>query len=120
MVSLMDLGYLLRVLGTVGDEAREFTVGIGKAAQAKHTFRARDVVSGKAAPVVDARTEPVEFYKASALKIVERASEEVPAPPPWLGIPPELPVYRERGHRRLDARTYQSKCLRCIWGPLRS
>ena len=25
-------------------------------------------------------------------------------------------VYRERGHRRLDARTYKSKCLHCIWG----
>ena len=27
-----------------------------------------------------------------------------------------MPVYRERGHRRLDARTYQTKCLACIWG----
>ncbi len=30
-------------------------------------------------------------------------------PPPWETIPPELEVYRERGHRRLAARTYASK-----------
>ena len=109
------LGYALRVQGTVDDVEREFTVGIGKAAQAKHKFRAGDIVSGKAVPVADERTT-VEFYKASGLKVVERAAEETPSPPPWLSVPPELPVYRERGHRRLYARTYQAKCLSCIWG----
>ena len=110
------LGYALRVEEIIGEDEREFTVGIGKATQAKHDFRAGDVVSGKAQPVVDERTESVEFYKASGLKVVERAADVVSLPPPWLGVPPELPVYRERGHRRLDARTYQAKCLTCIWG----
>jgi hypothetical protein len=110
------LGYALRVQGTIGDEEREFLVGIGRGAEAKHQFRAGDVVSGKAVPVADERMEPVEFYKASGLKLVERAADIVPIPPPWLGVPPELPVYRARGHRRLDARTYQTKCMTCIWG----
>jgi len=110
------LGYALQVQGTAGDVERDFTVGIGKAAQAKHEFRAGDVVRGKAVPVADDRTESVEFYKASGLKVAERPADVQPLPPPWLGIAPELPVYRERGHRRLDARTYQSKCLACIWG----
>ena len=44
------LGYALRVQGTIGEDEREFTVGIGKAAEAKHKFRAGDVVSGKAVP----------------------------------------------------------------------
>jgi hypothetical protein len=110
------LGYALRVQGTIGDEEREFLVGIGNGAQAKHQFRAGDVVSGKAVPGGDERTESVEFYKASGLKLVERAADVVPIPPPWLCVPPELTVYRVRGHRRLDARTYQAKCLNCIWG----
>ena len=110
------LGYALRVEGTIGDIEREFTVGIGKAAQAKHQFRAGDIVSGKAVPIADEKTESVEFYKASGLKAIEREADVFPLPPPWLGIPPELPVYRERGHRRLDARTYQAKCLSCMWG----
>jgi hypothetical protein len=110
------LGYALRIQGTIGDDDREFTVGIGKAPQIKHQFRADDVLSGKAEPIADDRMESVQFYKASGLKLVQRGADVVPLPPPWLGIPPELIVYRERGHRRLAARTYETKCLSCIWG----
>ena len=35
---------------------------------------------------------------------------------PFLGVPPDLPTYRSRGHRRLDARTYEAKSATCIWG----
>jgi len=31
-------------------------------------------------------------------------------------VPPELEVYRERGHCRLAARTYDTKCSSCMWG----
>ncbi len=94
----------------------EFLDTTGRA-QAKHKFQAGDIVSGRAALVADPKMEPVEFYKASGLKIIEQANEEVPSPPPpWLGVPSELPVYRERGHRRLDAKTYTARCSTCIWG----
>lgn len=110
------LGYTLRVQGLIGDDDREFTVGIGKAAQMKHQFRAGDVLRGKAEPIADDRLESVQFYKVSGLKLVQRGADVVPLSPSWLGIPPELTVYRERGHRRLAARTYETKCLSCIWG----
>ena len=48
--------------------------------------------------------------------MIERAAGEPQQTPPWHGVPPALPVYRERGHRRLDTRTYESKCTTCIWG----
>jgi len=75
-----------------------------------------DTVSGEALPVADPRLETVEFYKVSNLKATVREVVEETPPPPWRGVPPPLSVYRERGHRRLAARTYEEKCTTCIWG----
>ncbi len=110
------LGYALRLRGTFGGEAREFSVGISKAAQAKHAFRVGNRVAGEAEPVADPRLEPVELYKAAKLKPLARAAASDAAGPPWAAVPPALEVYRGRGHRRLDARTYDAKCAACIWG----
>jgi hypothetical protein len=110
------LGYALRVRGIISYDEREFTVGIGKGAQAKHEFRVGDVVSGQCRPVEDKRTETVEFYKVSKLKLLERTEKEQVEFPPWFGVAPEFSVYRQRGHRRLDVRTYEAKCSSCIWG----
>jgi hypothetical protein len=44
------------------------------------------------------------------------AGEVSVAPPPLFGVPPALEVHRERGHRRLAAVTYSTKCAACIWG----
>jgi hypothetical protein len=111
------LGYALRVRGAVGSEAREFLIGVGESAHAKHQFQAGDTVSGEALPVADRRLETVEFYKVSNLKATAcGAAQEITPPPPWRSVPPPLPVYRERGHRRLAVRTYEEKCTTCIWG----
>ncbi len=108
------LGYVLLVRGTLGENDGEFHVAIGKAAQAKHQFRAGDVVSGNSHLVTDSDTESAEFYKTSGLKLIQRSSDESTPFPPWTGVPPELTVYRERGHRRLDTRTYQTKCCKAL------
>jgi hypothetical protein len=109
------LGYVLRLHGTLDGRQEEFSVGIGKAAQSRHGLQVGDKVSGVAQPVEDSRKESAGFYKASGLGVVERGDSNV-SPPPWHGPPPELTVYRERGHRRLAARTYDTKCRTCIWG----
>jgi len=110
------LGYVLFLRGTVAGEGREFSVGIGKSAQAKHAFRAGDEVAGEAMAVANPEMESAEFYKASALKVLARGAEASASPPPWLGVPSALETYRARGHRRVDARTYEAKCRACIWG----
>ncbi len=110
------LGYILLIRGRIGESDGEFLIAIGKAAQEKHKFVAGDVLSGVSQPVADSKMEAAEFYKTSGLKLTQRSSEEPKPAPPWKGVPPELPVYRERGHRRLDARTYRTRCLECIWG----
>jgi hypothetical protein len=56
------LGYCLLINGVVDDEAREFSVGIGKGAYEKHQFCVGDEVSGAAVPVTDERKDPVLFF----------------------------------------------------------
>jgi len=110
------LGYALGIQGAIGGRQGEFMVGVGREAQAKHAFRVGDLVSGMSEPVADPRLEPVGYYKTSKLKVLKRAAASTTPAPPWLGSPPDLAVYRQRGHRRLDARIYQSKCRTCLWG----
>lgn len=110
------LGYCLVVEGVIRNEAREFSIGVGKVAQQKHQFRIGDKARGESVPVADVRREPVEFYRTIKLKMIHCSDEEIWIPPPWLGVPPDLETYRWRGHRRLSVRTYESKCTNCIWG----
>ena len=110
------LGYVLGVQGALAGESTEFQVAIGKAAHAKHKFRYGDFVRGASHPVPDNRLETADYYKTSGLKLVERTNAGTSEPPPWVGVPPDLEVYRERGHRRLHANIYAGKCLACIWG----
>lgn len=110
-------GYALGVDGVIDESPRSFSVGVGKAAQAKHGITAGDVVSGEGVWVADPRTEVVELYKVSKLKVLGRGDDgDQVGPPPWFGVTPELPVYRARGHRRLAARTFDTSCSCCIWG----
>lgn len=109
-------GYLLRLHGTIGEDQRGFLVAVGEAAHAEHQFRAGDRVSGEGVPVADPDSEGAELYKVSKLKVLEPRPDAAGGAPPWLGVPPPLAAYRERGQRRLDARTYESKCTTCIWG----
>ena len=109
------LGYLLRVRGTVAGADAEFLVGVGSGAHAKHQFRIGDSIEGVGLRVADPQLEIADVYKVSKLKI-SRRGVELDSAPPWHGVPPPLPIYRERGHRRLAATTYESKCQNCIWG----
>jgi hypothetical protein len=111
------LGYALRVLGTFDGEHRQAWLGVGSAAHAKHRFEVGQQVRGRAQPVADPRAEPVDFYKVAGVVVEASAGSPVPAQPPWHGIAPRIEVYRERGHRRLAARTWASTaCSSCIWG----
>jgi hypothetical protein len=110
------LGYTLLIEGVVGEEQRSFGVGIGKGAQERNQFQAGDLVSGRSEVVRDPRNEVSEYYQTSELQRVEKGTKTQGSPPPWQGTPPALEVYRQRGHRRLETRTYEAKCRVCIWG----
>ncbi len=109
------LGYAIRITGTIDNQHTTFSIGIGKAAQAKFNFKVNDVISGACLPVPNPDMEPVAYYKVSKLAKIS-AGEPASTSAPWELVPPKLEVYRERGHRRLAARTYESKCSTCMWG----
>ena len=110
------LGYAITLEGEIDTQHTTFSIGIGKAAHAKHQFKVNDVISGECVPVPDPDTERTEYYKVSKLKLITRSTTISNTSSPWELVPPELEVYRERGHRRLAARTYDTKCSSCMWG----
>ncbi len=110
------LGYVLRLRGTLDGEAKEFVVAVGKGAHEKHQFHVGDQISGKSVSVSDTNLEIADVYMTSALKVLAQGNEPAGDSSPYLDVPPPLEVYRERGHRRLSAVTYASKCTTCIWG----
>lgn len=109
------LGYAIKLEGELDGEKTMFSIGIGKAAHAKQQFKVNDVISGACLPVPEPDLEPVDYYKVSKLKVIASGDQGSPSTP-WELVPPELEVYRERGHRRLAARTYEAKCCSCMWG----
>ncbi|MCP9443504.1 MAG: hypothetical protein NNA20_13070 [Nitrospira sp.] len=110
------LGYVFRIEGTCGGEVGEFLMAIGEGAHVKHRFQTDMELAGISVPVEDSRKETPALYKTSGLKVVKNAEGETPAGPPFHGVPPDLETYRARGHRRLDARTYDTQCTTCVWG----
>jgi hypothetical protein len=110
------LGFVIRIAGRVEDVEREVLVGIGAAAQEKHGFRVGDRVSGLGVAVADPRLETAELYKVSGVKLLERGPERAHQGAPFERVPPGLDVYRARRHRRLAARSFETKCASCMWG----
>lgn len=113
------LGYVLLINGNIEDEAREFSITVGKKTHEKHQICIGDKISGKAAPVVDKTMEIAEYYKVSKLKILSQDDRKEQEGPPWQGIASALEIYQERGYRRLSPCTYREKCMPCIWGCLK-
>jgi len=109
------LGYAITLEGELDNTNSTFSIGIGKAAHTKHQFKVNDVISGECVPVPDPDLEPTQFYKVSKLKIISPGNI-INNSEPWELVPPELEVYRERGHHRLATRTYETKCSSCMWG----
>lgn len=108
------LGYLLRIQGSIGEADSEFRVGVGSGLHVKHQFRIGDSMEGVGLRVRDRQLEIADVYRVSKLKILSRGDDSDSAAP-WHRVPPPLPNYRERGHRRLATATYESN-QSCVWG----
>jgi len=109
-------GYVLCAEGKCGEETGLFLVAVGKSAHEKHRFQRGMELSGVSAPVEDRRREVAGLYRTSGIIVMSEPGDAATASPPFHGVPPDLRIYRDRGHRRLAARTYTAKCTTCIWG----
>lgn len=110
------LGYVLRLEGKLDHQTRAFSIAIGKAAHKKHGFHVGDDLAGSGVLVPDPKREVAEVYRVSGVRLLARGDDSASSSPPFVGVPPPLPAYRKRGHRRLASRTYASKCIPCVWG----
>lgn len=112
------LGFLVRIEGEVNAQVRTFAVALGKVVYAKHGIVVGDELAGEGVAVPNPPTDVADYYRVSKLKVVNRSSPSGGSPPPWHEVGPDLPTYRERGHRRLDKQTYDARCSTCVWGCL--
>jgi hypothetical protein len=102
------LGYALTIASSDGSSV---SVGISEKLHEKHRLHSGMVVSLSCKAVEDPRLESVEFYRVTGFKVLGQGEAELASP-----LPPSLAVYRERGPRRLSAKTYEGVCASCIWG----
>ncbi|MEZ6187335.1 MAG: hypothetical protein R3F62_20275 [Planctomycetota bacterium] len=109
-------GYVLVVDGTLGEEERRFAVGLGKAAQAKHGYRAGDTARGAGVLVDDPPGHACDLHKASKLER-EPGPEPTEPGPPYLGAPESLEVYRAQGHRPLGEDALEADPCGSCGGP---
>ncbi len=109
------LGYVLWLTGILDGREGEFSVGVDETLFCEHGFKVNDVASGECSPSRNPDIDLVQYEEVSNLSKISVGGQGRTSTP-WEMTPPGLKVYEERGCRRLSGRTYQAKCLSCIWG----
>ena len=110
------MGYNLFIIGDSSDGKQQFTVAISEKQQLKAEFNVGDVIGGTAWTKQYEEREFADFYKAGALKHLNKATKNPEIiPPPWIMMPPIMQVYEERGARLLSKSLWETKCFKCIW-----
>ncbi len=64
------LVYAITLGGGINDQNTTFSIGISKAAHAKHQYKMNGVISGACMPVPNPEFEPTQYYKVSKLKLI--------------------------------------------------
>lgn len=114
------LGYNLFLDGEVNGLAGPFSVAISEKQQQKAQFHIGDKIKGTAWTKMYAVTEYADYYRAGALKVVERAPEpqDAGSPPPYLAPLPDMTTCEQRGARMLSTSCYKGKCFQCVWATM--
>lgn len=94
-------------------DSGQLFLGIAEAKVAHFQLQVGVTVTGEY--VTSQRHVPL-AYEVTQIKVIGSSSPPKTKSPPFLGVPPSLQVYEERGCRRLSEKTYETKCSTCLWG----
>ncbi|MGV8145386.1 MAG: hypothetical protein ACLKAK_01500 [Alkaliphilus sp.] len=84
----------------------------------KGQFQIGDHISGTAWTKKYLDREFAEYYRAGALKIIERSNRMPESICPWTGCMPEMEVYEYRGARMLSKSLWKGKCFTCSYATI--
>lgn len=114
-------GYNLFLEGIIDGQTNEkavFSVAISETQQNKLQFQTGDTISGTAWTKMYDFSEYADYYRAGALKIIQKGTAVTSSPPPYVMLPPDLATYEWRGARMLSTMCYKKKCFQCIWASM--
>lgn len=112
------IGYNLFLEGVSDQDYCSFVIAISEIQQIKGEFRIGDIISGTAWTKKYPEREYADYYRAGALKIIERSKIVDETTSPWNGQLPEMEVYEYRGARMLSKSLWKGKCFTCYYATM--
>lgn len=112
------LGYTIFLVGECEEGLTEFAVAISEKQQEKAGFRMGDKIQGTAWTKKYPNREFSDFYRAGALKLMEKNNIILESSCPWIGEMPDMKTYEERGARMLSKSLWEGKCFTCYWAAM--
>ena len=110
------LGFNLWIDGDADGNKGKFIVAISDKQQGQMQFRIGDLVQGTAWPCIKAKHDIADYYRAGGFKRLECGEDDPDAKVfPFVGSPPPLAVFTERGARMLDQKRWRKACFTCLW-----
>lgn len=112
------LGYNV-FLEAPSDEGYEiFSVAISEKQLQKGIYSIGDVISGTAWTKKYPEREYADYYRAGALKIIEKSAAVEEGTCPWNGPLPDMKEYEYRGARMLSMSQWKVKCFTCYYATM--
>ena len=114
------IGYNIFLNGSADKTVGDFVVAISEKQQQSSQFRIGDEIKGTAWTKEYPEREFADYYRAGALKYVNKVTGGViiKPPPPWIIIPPDMQTYEDRGARMLSKSLWKTKCFKCAWATM--
>lgn len=109
------LGYNVFIEAPSDEGYEIFSVAISEKQLQKGIYNIGDIISGTAWTKKYPEREYADYYRAGALKIIEKSAAVEEGICPWTGPLPDLKDYEYRGARMLSESQWKGKCFTCYY-----